>query len=145
MDIASLKADWVGKGFDTTVFTVREQDMLDWAEACGETDERFTDPSNPDFQAHPGFTSALVARRHLPDDFPDIGNGRGIDGGKTVQVLQPIRINDVLTATSKIADIYDKTGRSGTMVFIIHRMTYSNQGGEPVAVVDWRMIRSMGA
>jgi hypothetical protein len=37
-------------------------------------------------------------------------------------------------------DIY-KTGRSGTMLFIVHRMEFSNQRGEPVSVVDWRMVQ----
>ena len=38
-------------------------------------------------------------------------------------------------------DVYAKTGRSGTMVFIVNRMTFSDQQGQPVATVDWRMIR----
>ena len=42
---------------------------------------------------------------------------------------------------SKIHDIYEKTGRSGTMVFIVHRMEFSNQRGEPVSIVDWRFLQ----
>ena len=76
------------------------------------------------------------------DDFPKIGDGRGIDGGKSVEIHQPIRPGDTLKATTTIAEIYDKTGRSGTMVFIVQRMSFVNQRGEPVATVDWRMIRS---
>ena len=143
MEISSLRDDWVGRQFEKAEFLVQQQDLLDWADACGETDPRFTDPANAEFQAHPGFTSHLVSGRALPEGFPSLGDGRGIDGGKSVRSIAPIRVGDTLSATAEIADIYDKTGRSGTMVFIVHRMSFENQQGEPVSVVDWRMIRNV--
>jgi hypothetical protein len=42
----------------------------------------------------------------------------------------------------QIADIYDKTGRSGTMVFIVNRMSFFDAKQRLVATVDWRMIRN---
>ncbi len=141
-DLDAIKEQWVGKQFDIATFTADQDDMLAWAEACGETDARFTDPDNSDFQAHPGFTTHLVSRRILPEDFPKI-SGRGIDGGKSVVVNGAIRPGDTLTATVTVADIYEKTGRSGTMVFIVQRMSFINQDNEPVSTVDWRMIRNI--
>ena len=82
-----------------------------------------------------------VSGRVLPDDFPQIGGGFGIDGGKTVEAHAPIRGGETLSAVTTIADLYDKTGRSGTMVFIVQRMTFHNQAGEKVSTVDWKMIR----
>ena len=144
MNVTELRETWLGRQFDRAEFEVDLEEMLEWADACGETDPRFTDASHPDFQAHPGFTAKYASRRTLPSDFPDIGDGRGVDGGKGVESLAPIRQGDTLTATSLIADIYEKTGRSGTMIFIVHRMKYENQRGEPVSTVDWRMIRNAG-
>ncbi|MCP3992080.1 MAG: MaoC family dehydratase [Actinomycetia bacterium] len=141
-DLDAIKERWIGEQFDIATFTANQDDMLAWAEACGETDPRFTDPDNPDFQAHPGFTTHLVSRRILPEDFPKI-SGRGIDGGKSVVVNGSIRAGDTLTATVTVADIYEKTGRSGTMVFIVQRMAFVNQDNEPVSTVDWRMIRNI--
>jgi len=143
VDLEALRAEWVGWEFDRSEFVVDRQQMLDWAEACGETDPRFCDPDHADFQAHPSFTTKFSSRRVLPKGFPSIGGGRGIDGGKAVEVSGPVRAGDVLTASSHIADIYEKTGRSGTMVFIVHRMVFTNPDGDEVATVDWRMIRSM--
>ncbi|MEM7336997.1 MAG: MaoC family dehydratase N-terminal domain-containing protein [Actinomycetota bacterium] len=140
-DLASIRADWVGRQFDRTDFDVGVDDMLGWAEACGETDPRFVDPDHPDFQAHPGFTSHLVSSRVLPEGFPKI-RGRGIDGGKSVEVHQAVRAGDTLTGTATIAEVYDKTGRSGTMVFVVQRMEFTNQNGDSVATVDWKMIRN---
>ena len=143
VDVAALRTEWVDHEFDQTDFVVDQHQMLEWAEACGETDPRFTDPDHPDFQAHPSFTTKFGSRRVLPEDFPKFGDGFGIDGGKAVEVHRPVRAGDVLTGHSAIHDIYEKTGRSGTMVFIVHRMVFTNQDGEPVSTVDWRMIRSI--
>jgi acyl dehydratase len=139
-----MRADWVGREFDVADFEVEESKLLEWAEACGETDPRFIDPAHPDFQAHPGYTTQYHGGRVFPPDFPHIGKGLGIDGGKCVNVHEPIRPGDRLTAKSSIADIYEKTGRSGAMIFIVHRMTFQNQEGRTVATVDWRLIQSPG-
>ncbi len=141
-ELQAARDTWVGVEFDLATFTADESKMLAWANACGETDPRFTDPSHPDFQAHPTFTSHFVSRRVLPENFPKIGGPNGIDGGKAVVVHRPIRPGDVLRASTTIADIYDKTGRSGTMVFIVQRMSFFNHQDEPVSTVDWKMIRS---
>jgi acyl dehydratase len=80
-----------------------------------------------------------------PDRFPRLSKGSfGFDAGKRVEVHGPIRPGDVLTARSKIHDIYEKTGRSGSMVFIVHRMEFWNQREEPVSVVDWRLVQQPG-
>ncbi|MGB5758320.1 MAG: MaoC family dehydratase N-terminal domain-containing protein [Acidimicrobiales bacterium] len=142
VDLAALRERWVGEVFDLTTFTIDADKMVAWAEAVGETDPRFLDPENEDFQAHPNFTTHCLSGRVLPEDFPQIGGPRGIDGGKAVEIHRPIRAGDELRATTTIADIYDKTGRSGTMVFIVQRMSFVNQRDEPVATVDWRMIRN---
>ena len=142
VDLAALRERWVGEVFDLTTFTIDADKMVAWAEAVGETDPRFLDPSNDDFQAHPNFTTHCLSGRVLPEDFPQIGGPRGIDGGKAVEIHRPIRAGDELRATTTIADIYDKTGRSGTMIFIVQRMSFVNQRDEPVATVDWRMIRN---
>jgi hypothetical protein len=138
--VAGIDRSWVGREFDVVEFAVTEQEMLEFAEACGETEARFTDPSSSDFQDPPTFTAKYVSRRILPENFPRIG-GRGFDAGKTVVSIAPIRPGDRLTARSRIADVYEKTGRTGPMIFIVHRMEFANQRGEPVSVVDWRMVR----
>ena len=141
-DLAAVREQWIGVEYDLSTFTIDAEKMVSWAEACGETDPRFVDPDHEDFQAHPNFTTHCLSDQVLPTDFPPIGGQRGIDGGKAVEIHQPIRAGDELRASTTIADIYEKTGRSGTMLFIVQRMTFINQDDQPVATVDWRMIRS---
>jgi hypothetical protein len=138
--LAGIDRSWIGKEFDTAEFNVKQEEVLAYAKACGEQDPRFTDPAHPEFQAMPTFTAKYVSRRILPESFPSLGS-RGFDAGKTVHVRGSVRPGDRLVAHSKIADIYEKTGRSGPMVFIVHRMEFENQRGELVSVVDWRMVR----
>ena len=100
------------------------------------------DPDHPDFQASTAFPTHINVARMLPDDFPDFGS-RGIDGGKSVEWHRPMRDGEPMHATVQISDIYDKTGRSGTMVFIVNRMTFFDAQDRLVCIVDWRMIRSL--
>ena len=141
LNLAEVRENWVGIEFDWATFDMRTEEMVEWAQACGEEDPRFVDPAHPDFQAHPGYTTHCMSGRVLPDGFPQIGGGFGIDGGKSVQVHAPIRPGDTLHATTTIAVVFDKTGRSGTMIFIVQRMEFRDDRGELVSTVDWKMIK----
>ncbi len=144
MAVIEIDKSLIGREFDTTEFTITEEDILTYADICGEKDPRYSDPSHPDFQAPPTLTSKFVSRKIPPASFPRIG-ARGFDAGKSIEVLAPVRPGDRLTAHSRIADIYEKTGRSGLMVFIVHRMEFENQDATPVSIVDWRLVRQPDA
>jgi len=59
---------------------------------------------------------------------------RALHGEQEFEFLKPIFVGDVLTATSRIADVYEKTGkRGGTMTFVVTETEFTNQGGEVVA------------
>ena len=141
MDVDALRERFVGKAFDTAKFVVRQEDALAFAEACGETDPRYSDPAHPDYQAPPTFTARFVSRRTMPEDFPRDGFRRSFDGGKCVTAHGPLRVGRPLVATSRIADVYRKTGRSGAMTFIVHRMEFRDEEGELVSTVDWRLVQ----
>lgn len=140
MEIEKLKNDWVGLEFETIEFEMKLEEMLAYSETSGETHPRFTDPEHPDFQAPSTFTAKFLGRRAFPKGFPQIGKGPGFDAGKSVDLHRPIRPGERLTSKSHIADIYEKTGRSGPMLFIVHRMEFSDPSGELVSVVDWRRV-----
>jgi N-terminal half of MaoC dehydratase len=141
VDITAIRDRWVGHIFQEIDMVVDGDRMLEWAVTCGETDPRFIDPDHPDFQASTSFPTHINAARMLPDDFDQVGSGRGIDGGKSIEWHRPMRAGDRLHATVQISDVYAKTGRSGTMVFIVNRMTFVDGDDNVVATVDWRMIR----
>ncbi len=140
VDIEKIKEGYVGIDFDEAQFTVTEDMIVNYARSVGEVDPRYTDPKHPDFRAPPTLTAMFNSRRVMPQNVPRIGR-RGFDAGKSVEILGAVRPGDTLTSKSHIHDVYEKTGRSGLMVFIVHRMEFSNQKGEPVSIVDWRMVQ----
>lgn len=65
---------------------------------------------------------------------PRIKATKTMAGGNEIEFFKPIRVGDRITRVSKIADIYEKEGRSGTLVFTVFESRYTNQDGEVVAV-----------
>ncbi len=141
IDIQELKDGWCGRQFDEVSFELDPHEMVEFAISCGETQPRFTDPEHPDFQAVPSYASRFHGRRAMPDDFP-VKSHQGFDAGKCVEVHGAMRPGDEITARSEIHDIYEKTGRSGGMLFIVHRMVFTNQKDELMAIVDWRLVQN---
>ena len=137
----------LGAEFDHTVFPpVTEAQILAYAAAGGETNPLYTDPAAAargpygGLIAPPTFAVSLRGRHFMPREMPrDLGRN-GFDAGKDIEIGVAIRPGDVLTASSTVHDIYEKTGRSGTMVFIVFRTTITNQRGEMAAVVDQKMM-----
>ena len=144
-EVAQLKEQWAGTEFDIDEFEVDPADMVEYAQAVGETEARFVDPQDPDFQALPTYTAKFVSRhRVMPDGFP-MEMRRSFDAGKCVTSHKPIRGGATLRGRSLIADIYVKTGRTGPMMFVVHRMEFFDPEGELASVVDWRLVEKKGA
>jgi acyl dehydratase len=74
---------------------------------------------------------------------PGVGLGRhwelltalrptAINGGQRTTYHAPIRPGDVITSSRRFADVYEKQGRSGSMVFVVGETRWTNQRGELV-------------
>jgi acyl dehydratase len=60
--------------------------------------------------------------------------------GIDIELHVPIRVGDSIQVSSELKETYEKTGRTGTMIFAVVRSTLTNQEGEVVAYVDHRMM-----
>ena len=89
--------------------------------------------------ASPTFVLRLRGSRFMPENMPNLGR-TGFDAGKDIEFGVPVRVGDVLTAVSTVHDIYEKTGRSGSMAFVVLRTVVTNQRDEEVAVIDQKMM-----
>ncbi|MGE0621356.1 MAG: MaoC family dehydratase N-terminal domain-containing protein [Pseudomonadales bacterium] len=138
-DIEELKSKYLNLEFDRKDFVLDPDKVVTVAEMSGETLPQFCDRSHPEFQASPAYIASLSAGRHLPIDFPTLG-GIPMDGGKAVTCLKPVRTGEPLTGRTHLHDIYDKSGRSGRMIFLVSRMEIFDAGGEHVATSDSRMV-----
>ena len=55
---------------------------------------------------------------------------RLLRGMNEYQIDQPVRPGDIITSKSRIADVYEKQGRSGKLIFMICETDYFNQKEE---------------
>lgn len=140
MNIDELKTRFTGFVFDEIDLDVEAESLADFAAACGETASRFIDPSDEDFQSVPNYTTRIHGAKSMPEDFP-IDMHRCFDAGKSVVNHKAVRPGDKIVGRSEIADIYEKSGRSGSMLFIVHRMNFYNAQGDHLSQVDWRLVQ----
>ena len=66
--------------------------------------------------------------------------GLGMDAGKGVECLQPVRPGKKLIGRTHVHDIYTKTGRSGRMVFAVSRIEFYDEDGNHLANSDSRVV-----
>ena len=128
----------IGKEVPGATMVVERGKIMEFARAILDDNPVYFDDDPP---ITPTFT---MAQAHWP--MPDDGGGQmelfnklGLDllrvlhGGQEFEYLAPVKVGDVLTSKSKIADVYEKEGkRGGTMTFVISETTFTNQRGEDV-------------
>ena len=139
LEIDELKSKYLNLEFDKKGFVLDPDKVVTVARMSGEMLPQFCDRTHPDFQAPPAYIASLAAGRHLPIDFPKLG-GIPMDGGKAVTCIKPVRPGKPLTGRTHLHDIYDKSGRSGRMIFLVSRMEIFDADGEHVATSDSRMV-----
>jgi acyl dehydratase len=71
---------------------------------------------------------------------------RLLHGEQEFEYLSPIHAGDVLTATTRVADVYEKQGsRGGTMMFGIIETSFTNQRGETVLLSRSTLVETAAA
>jgi 3-methylfumaryl-CoA hydratase len=86
-----------------------------------------------------GLMRPIVAIDKLRNDglspttaMPDLPLNRTMAGGTKMQLHRPMRAGDELIVTRTLKDIYEKSGRQGPLIFILHELAVVTSGGEPV-------------
>jgi acyl dehydratase len=130
----------LGVEVETGRYEVTKEHILDYCAAIGETNPLYTDET----AAAAGPNGGLIAP---PGFYSSIRTGRGLDArlvygnttfhaGQRWEFVAPIRLGDIVTALTKVHQVYEKTGRTGRMAFLVRRTTYRNQQDEVVAITD---------
>lgn len=114
--------------------TVEAGHVKRFCEAIGDPNPRWQN------EAPPTFLVALVpVSIHIPEA-EDYGKG-WLNGGNRFEYFEPIRIGDRITAKGHVADVFEKSGSSGNLLFIIFETEYVNQDGKLVARLQGTTIR----
>ena len=130
--------------YDESVIGVEEQvgtitvdaaTVARYCELMGETNPLYTEQ---------GFVPPSVLQRMRfrggPDPKVKFGN-TGFHAGSHMELLAPVKVGQTLTGWAQAKEVYAKTGRTGTMVFAVSRLTYKDESGNPVAHSDQLMVR----
>jgi N-terminal half of MaoC dehydratase len=124
----------IGKAAPSTEATVEAGHLKRFVEAIGDPNPRWTE------EAPPTFLVALVPVSMHLEEAEEYGKG-WLNGGNRFEYLEPVKVGDRITATGRVADVYEKTGGSGSLLFIIFETEYVNQHGRTVAKLRGTAIR----
>jgi acyl dehydratase len=143
---------WAEGGYPDFRFEVDRVSIARYAHAIGETDPIYFDVEAAreagfeDVLAPPFFpyvirmhAADLIPRNELePDgsaggDVPPVETTRAMAGETAIELGAPVIAGDEILLTKRITDMFEKTGRSGPMVFVTMEFTFTNQRDELVA------------
>jgi len=128
----------IGSEFDSsTSEPVTAEDIHEYAASLGETYAGYFG-ANP--IAPPTFCMKFRGNRFSHPSIPADAFRRGFDAGKDIHFGVPIHPGDVIHTSNVLHEVYEKTGRSGSMVFVVSRQRMTNQRGETVATIDNRFM-----
>jgi acyl dehydratase len=118
------------------ILDVEKGAVARFAEAVGDPSPVFNDEAAArktrlgTLVAPPTFLRSLRLERPT---LPGAPFDRVLDGGSDWEYFEPVRVGDRITGIVRIADLSERSGRLGTMLFMVLEYTYTNQFGERVA------------
>jgi acyl dehydratase len=121
--------DMIGRVLSTGSATVTPEHVAAFARALGDPDPLYVDAET----ARRGPFGGLIAPPTYPIAFMVQAMSGGMDtflelglnfmtlvhGEQEFEYVRPIRAGETLTLTGRIADVYEKTGSSGTLDFVV--------------------------
>ena len=124
----------IGVHGEPVTATVEAGHVRRFAQAIGDPNPRWKT------EAPPTFLVALAPVAAHLEEAEEYGKG-WLNGGNRFEYLVPVMVGDQITARGHVADVYEKTGSSGNLLFIIFETEYTNQRGDLVARIRGTMIR----
>ncbi len=136
----------IGVEVEVGSLTLTPKLVADYCVAVGETNPLYTDEAAAAAGPYGGLTAPPAMLTSLT--FGERGGiGGGLDpkvrfgntamfAGARLETFAPVRPGDTITARVQVKEIFPKTGRSGTMLFVVHRTSYTNQDGVLVAASE---------
>jgi len=130
----------IGVESEPSVYEIEKEPIRRWAEAIGDPNPLYHDE---EYAKKRGYRSLVAPPAFVAQySYPVKAGGRprfsspftrNLNGGNEYEFFKPVQAGDVITATTKVVDIYEREGRLGKMLFVISETTYKNQDGEIVA------------
>ncbi len=127
-------------------FPITRDMILDFAKSTSETNPLYCDEAAAaaseygSLIAPPTLCNIFVAGLKRPDmklTFGDVG----LFASQAIENVSPIRPGDTLEAKTYLKEVYEKTGHSGKMVFVVWETRFTNQHGDTAVFVRDSFVR----
>jgi acyl dehydratase len=132
-----------GKESPPFVVTVERGKVKDFARAIGDEnplylDDRVGQASEwGDIIAPPTFMTTFRDGADSATFLRELGTdiSRVLHGEQEFELHRPIRPGETFTCRSRVVDVYEKTGRSGPMAFVLRETVVTDRSSEIVATI----------
>ena len=130
----------IGKEYPERTFEIEKCKIRELARAIGDKNKIFYDE---DAAREDGFEGMAVpptfftlfamagGLEYVIKDL-EINMAKLLHGGQEYEYFKPAKPGDVVKAKTIITDVIEKSGKAGTMDFVVMETTYINQNEEPV-------------
>lgn len=140
-----MRQQAVGQESAPVTTEVEKGTIIRFAQAIGDDNPLFNDEAAARDSRYGGLIAPPTFLRSVGSLRPDLPFElpltRMLDGGSNWEYSHPVRPGDRITATSRITEIAERTGRLGAMVFMTVMFTYRNQLDQVVATQTNTSIR----
>lgn len=146
-------ARFIGKSGDTVMMEVERGAIKKYADAVDDPNPAYWDEEYANNSKHgsiiapPGFFGwpikwsrpgpTIIYLAELSEEvgaaLAQAGYSRGLGAGIEFEFFCPVRAGDILAATPRVIDIYERQGKAEKLIIWIVETTYCNQNGDLVA------------
>ena len=130
----------VGREVPVGRFEVTRELIAEYCAALDQTNPLYTDEAFAAAGPHRGIIAppgiVQSVRMDGPPDPKVTFGDTTMMAGQRHEYYLPVRPGDTIEGFAQVKEVYEKTGRSGRMVFVVRRTRYANQHGEDVAAVE---------
>ena len=135
----------ISKEFTIGTFPVSAEDIRAFAEAIGDLNPVYLDA---DAARAAGYTNVIapptfclrLRSGHMQPEVPLEPGLASLHAGQDIEFADEIYAGQTYTVTAKVAEAYEKTGRSGPLGIIVREVEIKDREGKRVAVLRERQI-----
>jgi hydroxyacyl-ACP dehydratase HTD2-like protein with hotdog domain len=138
---------WIGKSDPPVTEVVTQREIRKYAMATAQRLKKYLEGEEAPPLFHSHFFQPLAPLGELQVDghvmdplIPPLPLHRVMAGGRETEFHRPIRAGDSLTATRTLAELYEKEGRTGPLIFVVVELRVSDSRGRPVVTERYTRI-----
>jgi acyl dehydratase len=130
-----LDKSLIGRESEPVVLDVEKSAIRRFAEALGDPNPVYVDEGAaksagyPGIVAPPTFATTLVVNDRFRHSL-DLGTRNVLHGEQVIETVRPLVAGERLTVKSRVADVQERTGPSGTMDFLVIEDEGRDERGE---------------